>query len=85
MAGFSFGETVNDTLYVHIEKSRRHCDGCYQTLTNRFAQRYCTPDTAFVNREEDMGIEGLRKAKRSYHPAFMLKKHAAVFGKDMLL
>ena len=75
VAGFSFGETVNDTLYVHIEKSRRHCDGCYQTLTNLFAQRYCTPDTAFVNREEDMGDPGLRYAKTAYHPVELVEKY----------
>ena len=75
VAGFSLGEQVNDTLFVHIEKSRRDCDGCYQTLTNAFAQRYCDDTVLYVNREEDMGDEGLRRSKNAYHPLKVLKKY----------
>ena len=77
VAGFSLGEIVGDTLFVHIEKSRRDCDGCYQTLTRAFAERYCDETVEFVNREEDMGDEGLRYSKNAYHPLELLKKYRA--------
>lgn len=80
VAGFSLGETVNDTLYVHIEKSRRDCDGCYQTLTNEFAKRYCDESIRYVNREEDMGDAGLRYAKNAYHPTELLAKYTVTIA-----
>ena len=46
-------------------------------INQQFVKRNCT-DVMYVNREEDLGLEGLRKAKQSYYPAFLSKKYVAV-------
>lgn len=73
--GFSFGEIINDTLYVHIERADRHVKGAYQMVVNQFAKMFADERIRFINREEDMGDEGLREVKRSYHPILILKKY----------
>ncbi len=75
VTGFSLGEKIGDTLYTHIEKADRNIRGAYQMLTHQFALRYADGDVRFINREEDMGDEGLRTAKLAYHPAQLLKKY----------
>lgn len=75
IAGFSLGETIRDTLFVHVEKADRDLPGAYQMLVNQFARLYAGDGIAYINREEDMGDEGLRRAKLSYHPVTMLKKY----------
>lgn len=73
VAGFAIGEIVNDTLFVHIEKASLKWHGTYQMLVNGFARK--VPDNIkFINREEDVGIEGLRKSKLSYNPIELLSK-----------
>lgn len=77
--GFTVGERINsDTLGIHIEKADTGFDGAYPAVNNYFAKAM-EKDFTYVNREEDLGIEGLRKAKRSYHPAFMIEKHSVIF------
>ncbi len=72
---FTIGERINsDTLGVHIEKADASFDGAYPAINNYFAKD-AGKDFTYINREEDLGIEGLRKAKRSYKPAFMIEKH----------
>lgn len=79
IAAFTVGERINsDTLGVHIEKAESDIDGAYPAINNFFAKS-AGKDFAYINREEDLGIEGLRKAKRSYHPAFMIEKHTVTF------
>lgn len=74
VAGFAFGEIINDTLFVHIEKASLNWHGSYQMLVNGFAQR--VPETIkYINREEDVGIEGLRQSKLSYNPIELLAKY----------
>lgn len=79
VVAFTIGEKINsDTLCVHIEKAIADIPGCYACINNEFA-RYAATDCKYINREEDLGIEGLRKAKRSYYPAFMLEKSTITF------
>lgn len=73
VVGFSFGERVGDTLFVHVEKADRACAGAYQTLASRFALTF-GEGVAFVNREDDAGDEGLRTAKLALHPVNLLEK-----------
>ena len=79
IVGFTIGERINsDTLGVHIEKAEASVDGAYPAVNQMFAAS-AGKSFAYINREEDLGIEGLRKAKRSYHPAFMIEKHIVRF------
>lgn len=73
--GISMGEIIGDTLYVHIEKAVRDYPGSYQMLVNQFAKEFVTEQVHFVNREEDVGDEGLRASKLSYHPVELLEKY----------
>lgn len=74
IVGFSLGEVSKDTLFVHIEKADRDCKGAYQLLMNCFAAEY-GENAEFINREEDMGDEGLRRSKQAYNPICLLKKY----------
>lgn len=67
---YSIGEKMcDDTALIHIEKGDRDYRGAYPMINQLFASDFA--DCTYINREEDMGLEGLRKAKTSYHPAFM--------------
>ncbi len=80
IAALTVGERLNsNTFCVHIEKADRSFDGIYAAVNNFFARSAMNGFT-YVNREEDLGIEGLRKAKLSYHPAFLLKKYIITFN-----
>ena len=73
---FTIGEQLNsDTFCVHIEKADASVDGLYRAINNEFL-KYAADGFKYVNREEDLGIEGLRKSKRSYNPVFVLDKYA---------
>ena len=74
IVGFTLGEVLRDTLYIHIEKADRDYPGAYQMLCRQFCTAYAD-GLAYVNREEDMGDLGLRKAKRDLHPVTQLKKY----------
>lgn len=74
---FTIGSMITpDTLDVHFEKALPLVSGAYPTINREFVRmmRRRFPTLAWVNREEDMGIENLRKAKLSYHPAALIKK-----------
>ncbi len=71
----SIGEQVGDTLFIHIEKGNTDYAGVYQVMVQRFAQHFAK-DAVYINREEDDGVEGLRRSKLSYHPVAMLRKHS---------
>lgn len=78
--GFTLGSQMSpDTFDVHFEKARGDIDGAYTTINSSFANyiRNKYPHIAYLNREEDMGITGLRKAKQSYFPHHMIKKYKA--------
>lgn len=77
---FTMGSQMSaDTFDVHFEKARGDIDGAYTTINSSFANyiRNKHPHIAYLNREEDMGIPGLRKAKKSYFPHHMIKKYKA--------
>jgi hypothetical protein len=74
MVGFTVGEPLDaDTLVIHFEKGCPHYKGVYQAINQKFL---ANEGQAFnyVNREQDLGDPGLRKAKRSYNPLGYLKK-----------
>ncbi|MFO8019240.1 MAG: phosphatidylglycerol lysyltransferase domain-containing protein [Promethearchaeia archaeon] len=74
-AGYTIGERLNeDTVVIHIEKAHTYYEGSYQAINNLFAKK-CCDNIKFVNREQDLGIPGLRKSKKSYHPHHMIKKY----------
>ena len=75
----SVGERLNkDYALIHIEKADYNYRTAYSVINNLFLKNEFS-DTLYVNREEDMGIEGLRKAKESYHPCNMIKKYNIEF------
>ncbi len=67
----------NDTVDVMVEKGDYNFDGIYQYINREFVRNECE-DALYINREDDAGVEGLRKAKMSYNPIELLKKYAAV-------
>jgi hypothetical protein len=80
LAAFSFGERLNDTTFViHFEKADTDYVGSFQVINQVFTQKEVLDYYPFVNREQDMGIEGLRKAKLSYAPFKLLKKYTVSF------
>ncbi|MBR1823400.1 MAG: DUF2156 domain-containing protein [Ruminococcus sp.] len=79
VCAFTIGEGLNsDTFCVHIEKADTQTNGIYAGINNCFAKA-AAADYKYINREEDMGIDGLRRSKLSYHPAFLLEKHEVIF------
>ena len=78
---FSIGsELTNDTLNVHIEKAFAEINGAYTIINQQFAEHEGA-NYKYLNREEDMGIEGLRKAKMSYYPDILLKESIVTLKK----
>ncbi len=77
MVAFALGSLLNgDTAVIHFEKADAAFDGLYAAI-NKMVLDNAFPDVRFVNREEDMGIRGLRKAKASYGPIRMIHKYEA--------
>lgn len=81
VVAYTIGEVLNsDTYVLHIEKAFKDVQGAYPIINQQFAawvqEKY--PHLIYINREEDMGAEGLRKAKLSYYPDKMAVKYRAV-------
>ncbi len=74
----TIGEALNpQTFVIHIEKANGVCPGIYQAIN----QMFCVAAASgfdFVNREQDLGVSGLRQAKESYRPCAMVKKFTVV-------
>lgn len=71
---FTFGEMLNsDTAVIHVEKGNPEIRGIYSLINWEFC-RNAWSQLKYINREEDMGIEGLRKSKESYCPVKMIEK-----------
>lgn len=76
VVGFEICEYRNDVLFVHIEKADRNYKGAHQILFWLTLNAiHKITDFNYVNREEDVGDEGLRKAKLSYYPIEILNKY----------
>lgn len=82
LAAYSIGEKLNsDTFVVHFEKAISDTQGAYAMMNREFARAILEnhPESVYINREDDMGMENLRRAKRSYYPEFMVEKYSAVW------
>lgn len=74
VVAFSIGEPLSrDTFVVHIEKAFPHVEGAYPMINQQFVLHE-TEGFTYINREEDTGDEGLRQAKMSYRPVFLVEK-----------
>jgi len=75
---FSLGEPLNeDTAVIHIEKANPEIPGLYAAINQIFCLN-AWPEVTYINREQDMGVEGLRKAKESYYPHHMVDKYTLI-------
>lgn len=76
----TLGSRLNETTFdIHFEKAREDIDDAYTAINQAFAQYLMEkyPEVKWLNREDDLGIEGLRKAKMSYCPDHMVEKNWA--------
>ena len=77
VVAFSMGDRLtHDTYLVHIEKAFADIQGAYAIINQQFSE-HCAGDYTYINREDDSGDEGLRKAKLSYYPIMRTEKYAA--------
>ncbi len=78
---FSLGEELNpDMAVIHIEKANTDYHGSYAMINQQFAE-HCWSEYTYINREEDMGLPGLRKAKESYYPHKMIVKYTGYLNR----
>lgn len=79
MVAFTFGSRINaNTFDICVEKADTNYEGAYAMINNEFAS-HLPEDIVYINREEDLGLEGLRKAKLSYDPELILDKMIAEY------
>ncbi len=77
IVAYSLGEPITDETYcVHVEKALSDVRGAYPLINREFARTYCK-DYVYINREDDSGEKGLRKAKLSYEPLMIVHKYHA--------
>ncbi len=78
VSAFTLGEPVNDTTFVvHFEKAFADVNGLYTAMNKLFVEQELLGKYEYVNREEDMGLPGLRQAKMSYYPELIYEKWVA--------
>jgi len=85
LAGFTMASAASpDTLDVHFEKACGEVEGAYAMVNREFARmvRRQRPEILWLNREDDMGLENLRRAKRSYYPEEILEKNALLWKSE---
>lgn len=77
IAGVSTGEELTkDTVLIHCERGNRQYEGIYNVINQEFVKNQWS-DYKYINREQDLGIEGLRQAKLTYRPDILLEKYIA--------
>lgn len=77
LEAFTLGEQLNkDTAVIHFEKANPEIEGLYQLINQWFCEK-ALGKFMFINREQDLGVPGLRKAKESYYPHHMVEKNIA--------
>lgn len=82
LCAFTMGQPLNrDIFVIHVEKALYEYEGIYAKINQLFAAHNCK-DYPYINREEDMGVEGLRKSKMSYNPVRLLTKQAGILAYD---
>ncbi len=82
VVAFTMGDRLTtDTYDVHFEKAYANIQGAYAIINREFARyiRDKHPGIHYLNREDDMGVEGLRRAKGSYYPDLMVEKCIAIW------
>lgn len=87
MIGFSMGEQCTENCFIcHFEKARYDIKGSYPMVCRELARmvRKNHPQVQFINREEDMGIEALRRSKLSYKPEFLVHQFFARWKDESL-
>ena len=83
VVAFTFGEQLNsDTAVIHVEKADPNIRGIYAAINQNFVAHEWS-DMTYINREEDMGIDGLRRAKESYRPVKLIEKFNAEIISDV--
>lgn len=81
IVAYSYGEPITNSTYcVHVEKALSSVRGAYPLINREFVRTYCR-DYLYINREDDSGKKGLRKAKLSYAPVMILHKYEAEMEK----
>ncbi len=76
VCAFTAGEPLNnETFVIHFEKADTTMEGSYQTINKVFIENEIHENYKLVNREQDLGIPGIRKAKRSYNPTHLINKY----------
>lgn len=78
LSAFTIGEKMNENMaIVHIEKADADVNGLYAFINKTFVETFFN-DVPYINREQDLGIEGLRKAKLSYQPYKLEPKYSVI-------
>lgn len=78
IVAFTMGDKMTgDMAVIHFEKADTDYKGSYAIINNEFVKN-CWSDVTYINREDDMGIEGLRKAKLSYYPHILKESHTVM-------
>lgn len=86
LVAFTIGEKLSDdTFDIHFEKAHADIDGAYPMINREFARmiRVRFPEIRYINREDDMGQENLRKSKLSYYPEIILMKYSAYLESEV--